>query len=496
MSTELEAKTTVVSASGKVLLAGGYLVLDQKYSGVVVSTSSRFYTAVRNGTGGGAVRVRSPQFDDADWEYGVSIEDSGVRVSQREAPSKNKFVYIALQKTLCLVCEVKGVAHLRSALQNGLDITIVGGNDFYSQRAKLAELGLEPRIASLAQIPPFAHTGGTLKDVHKTGLGSSAALITSLVAALLIHLAAVPHAALDTPDSAGRALVHNTAQFVHCLAQGKVGSGFDVAAAAFGSQLYTRFNPRVLDALMSDASASVALLPILDSANKAWDHGVAPFQLPPGTRLMLADVDAGSDTPSLIGKVLKWHTSAGAAATAFWDALGASNGAFVTALLRLSELRAKDAREYDATLSRLAGLPASEWSSSDTVTTTLVDVRRWAEDIRAKMREMGTQAGVPIEPPEQTALLDACIAQSGVIAGGVPGAGGYDAVWVLVLDPSAREATAADEQDTSLRRVERVWAGWTALDVSPLSAAESFEKGLRCERVEDVPGLAEAIRDA
>lgn len=34
-----------------------------------------------------------------------------------------------------------------------------------------------------------------------------------------------------------------------------------------------------------------------------------PFKLPPMTRLMLADVDAGSDTPSLVGKVLKWRKS-------------------------------------------------------------------------------------------------------------------------------------------------------------------------------------------
>lgn len=37
------------------------------------------------------------------------------------------------------------------------------------------------------------------------------------------------------------------------------------------------------------------------------------------------------------------------------------------------------------------------------------------------MRDMGTRAGVPIEPPEQTALINACVAQAGVIAGGVPG---------------------------------------------------------------------------
>ena len=37
------------------------------------------------------------------------------------------------------------------------------------------------------------------------------------------------------------------------------------------------------------------------------------------------------------------------------------------------------------------------------------------------MREMGQLAGVPIEPPEQTQLLDVCCSQAGVIGGGVPG---------------------------------------------------------------------------
>ena len=37
------------------------------------------------------------------------------------------------------------------------------------------------------------------------------------------------------------------------------------------------------------------------------------------------------------------------------------------------------------------------------------------------MREMGNLANVPIEPPEQTKLLDACVTQAGIIGGGVPG---------------------------------------------------------------------------
>ena len=37
------------------------------------------------------------------------------------------------------------------------------------------------------------------------------------------------------------------------------------------------------------------------------------------------------------------------------------------------------------------------------------------------MRDMGNQAGVPIEPSEQTRLLDSTIAEHGVIGGGIPG---------------------------------------------------------------------------
>lgn len=43
------------------------------------------------------------------------------------------------------------------------------------------------------------------------------------------------------------------------------------------------------------------------------------------------------------------------------------------------------------------------------------------QEIRVKMQEMGKLAGVPIEPPEQTELLKACVSVAGVVGGGVPG---------------------------------------------------------------------------
>lgn len=129
------------------------------------------------------------------------------------------------------------------------------------QHSQLTAQNLPPTLDSLAQLQPFTTTGVRLPDVHKTGLGSSAALITSLVSGLLLHLGVIPSDSFATEGgtesaSEGRKLAHNLSQYIHCLAQGKVGSGFDVSAAVFGSQLYTRFDPTVIEPLMKDDTVS------------------------------------------------------------------------------------------------------------------------------------------------------------------------------------------------------------------------------------------------
>lgn len=109
---------------------------------------------------------------------------------------------------------------------------------------------------------------------------------------------------------------------------------------------------------------------------------------------------------------------------------------------------------------------------------------------------MGTLASVPIEPDSQTALLDHCCSHcSGVIGGGVPGAGGFDAIWVLVLDD---EASNKDErqEETPETQVKRVWREWKEMNVSSLSSKAKIsgggsaeEQGLRLHRIEEVEGL-------
>lgn len=66
---------TAISAPGKVLLAGGYLVLDREYTGLVFGLDARIHVIVESvnsqSEGKRTVEVRSPQFQGAVWKYGI-----------------------------------------------------------------------------------------------------------------------------------------------------------------------------------------------------------------------------------------------------------------------------------------------------------------------------------------------------------------------------------------------------------------------------------------
>lgn len=256
---------TVVSAPGKVLIAGGYLVLDEAYRGVVVGTTSRFYCSVAPAQTGGRIIVTAAQFLDESWSYAL---DKSAQVVE-EGDKRNKFVKITLETVFRVAKETLGADEVLRRIEQdgqGVQITVLGDNDFYSQRdqvrcyqllitridcslpvftLQLASMGFSPSIEHLGSLTPFSPIPKPLSKANKTGLGSSAALVTSLVGALLSHLQLV-----HLGSGSDNEYVHSIAQFAHSLAQGKVGSGFDVSSAVFGTQLYRRFRAEGLkDAL-------------------------------------------------------------------------------------------------------------------------------------------------------------------------------------------------------------------------------------------------------
>lgn len=286
-----------------------------------------------------------------------------------------------------------------------LSVTILADNDYYSETA--ASRG----PASQGRGGRFVNFGVPLQEAHKTGLGSSAALVTALVSSLVIHRT------MQADDlGAGRDKLHNLAQAAHCAAQGKVGSGFDVAAAVYGSCLYKRFSPAILEAVGDVGSAGFdeRLFAVVEDADREhpWDTECLDFgmRLPRGMQLVLCDVDCGSQTPSMVKKVLGWRNANRQEADILWDGLQNNN----------ERLRQE--------LKRLAQHPDANKDGA------FSEIRNLIQRTRQHIRTMTLQTGVPIEPSVQTELLDRVSEVDGVIGGVVPGAGGYDAIALLIRD--------------------------------------------------------------
>merc|ERR1712224_189102 len=108
------------------------------------------------------------------------------------------------------VAKTQSVDTTLAKLGEKLQLTVLGDNDFYSQEETLKARNLPYTADSLRALPPHQPCVGGAAALRKTGLGSSAALVTSVVGAL----SALLHFEGDC--------VHNVAQLAHCAAQGKV----------------------------------------------------------------------------------------------------------------------------------------------------------------------------------------------------------------------------------------------------------------------------------
>lgn len=324
-------------------------------------------------------------------------------VNQREAeraPSRNKFVETALEYALTYAtCSGAG-------LIEGLFVTILADSDYYSSPVSTDNVSSSQERFIDFEVP--------LEQAHKTGLGSSAALVTALTAAVSVYC--LPTSYLDVNSLRGRHQLHNLAQAAHCAAQGKVGSGFDVAAAAFGSCVYRRFSPSILERLgdVGSEGFSMRLRTVVDNDDPSnqWDMEIEKTSavIPSGLVLLMCDIDCGSETVGMVKKVLAWRTAEEENAELLWATLQKGNEELASQL--------RDLSTYP-----LGQPPGSYGALKETFLA-----------VRSLIREMSSRAKVPIEPDVSTELIDRCCDIPGVIGGVVPGAGGYDAVALLVED--------------------------------------------------------------
>jgi phosphomevalonate kinase len=453
--------TTRVSAPGKVLMAGGYLVLERPNVGLVVAVNKRFHTTVTEDKSleEGRIIVESPQFHCV-WQYMFKEE---TLTPCLENTSMNDFV----EKTL-RVC----LLYLEPKTPPQLRITI-----------HLQSKGLERTTEAAQSLEKFLPCPKDENDkaiVNKTGLGSSAALVTSLAGALVHHYPANLEVEEDEDDDEDEKvdiseMIHNLAQISHCYAQGKVGSGFDVSAACHGTHVYRRFPICLLPDLLQQLevleshsdNAKRALHVLVEMTPWAESMVQTPRQLPKPLQIVLADVCGGSESPSMAKKVLSWkqeeHMKDPTAKIPHWGDLKLLNTQVVQLFQQLEQASEDDL--YDA----LAAQVASEWPSNSI----LSQLSSVFQDIRKHLKQMGEAAGVPIEPEEQTALCNATMQVPGVLAALVPGAGGYDAIACLYID-----------RPQVLENIGKVWANYPDKVICPLGL-QAAESGMRLEQKEE-----------
>ncbi|KAK0736231.1 ribosomal protein S5 domain 2-type protein [Apiosordaria backusii] len=393
-------KSSVVSAPGKVLLAGGYIVLDREYSGLVFGLSARINVVSHpiqstKGVHLTEIVVESPQFDDDSWVYGYTPVEGqgGVKVTQLDPGNKpfkpNHFVETTLNYVLSYIVSLPPKPTFTAITP--AKFTILADNDYYSTSSSSSSPSARHR---------FRHLGQTISKANKTGLGSSAALVTSLTGCLLSHYLPLSVFNLSTPS--GRQTLHNLSQAAHCAAQGKIGSGFDVASAVYGSCIYRRFSPSLLSSLPTPGTKGFGKAVVETVHSPNWDQEINKEEtdLAGGYKIRMVDVTGGTATVSMVKLVNAWREKNRSEADELFSSVETKMKVLAQALKQGDE-------------------PA---------------VKQAMGEVRKLMKTMGEQSGAEIEPDSQTKMLDELEGLEGVVGSVVPGAGGYDAAALVIRD--------------------------------------------------------------
>ena len=148
----------------------------------------------------------------------------------------------------------------------------------------------------------------------------------------------------------------------------------------------------------------------------------------------------------MVSAVMQWKNSS-KDASKLWKSIQDTNdsikGVFATLLQQEEEEEVRDK------IKALSNHTHEAWErEGGRVGKQLCVLRHLFVQCRALLKSMGDEAGVPIEPNQQSALCDATMQLPGVLAAGVPGAGGFDAIFAIVMSDAAR------------RRVEDMWLDW------------------------------------
>jgi phosphomevalonate kinase len=312
--------------NSKCLILGGYVVLDHSNVGVCVSLRP-------------SVTCTALLLPDRDFIVAVHTLPSDLRYELRPSDWNDPSSFRGRYERFILAA-IHVFFALHTIPKSAIALSIVGDSEFYSQNSK-------------------------------NGLGSSAATTVAVIRALnsLLDLGA-------DPDR-----IFKASAIAHSIAQGNIGSCFDISCAVWGSQIFRRPSPDFVK---------------IARFEEEWDNEHREIELPPELRLYVLGTGLrGSSTPNLVRRFL--------------------------------EKAERDSELFGRLKVRVA-------TATDELLKGEVDAISAAfREVRATLREITVKWEVEVVPDEVQALADRIGAINGVIAVVIPGAGGYDAIAVLAL---------------------------------------------------------------
>ncbi len=399
------------SAPGRVGLIGGYSILERGNTSYSFTVDARVYAHV---TPADTIRIRSKQFGvdtAAAWKKNGKPtttatlaamgkkNDKDATTSHSASGRFNQEYKDPAGGQLILETDAPAAAFAKASIQTVLE---------YLESRKIK---INPFVLETQSDAAFTQGGG------KSGLGSSAAATVAMVYGLLLH-----HGVSDLK------MAHHCAQVAHSRAQGKVGSGYDVAASIFGSQEYQRYSPALVEQFPK-------------SAEKSWDYFIRPLRVAPCFYMALATFPKESTSTvsmtQLTGAWKKAHPKA------YADLMQELDDANVDAIAYLEQLHTEKTEENFELF------------------------KQFIDCGRALTRKLGEASGAPIEPLDVTALIDQSL-ENGAFVCKTPGAGGKDNLVALCL--SKKDAA----------RVKKLWKkkGIEPLDVKIQNEGVRIENAL------------------
>jgi len=222
--------------------------------------------------------------------------------------------------------------------------------------------------------------------------------------------------------------LHLLCQVANSLAQNKIGSGFDISAAIFGNQVYSRFPVKevetLVDALGNDKDASGFNSLVLNTLKESTFEWLIPSQLifPQSLKLWLIDLETGSDTRSLVKEILKYLDSSSEWKAHFFEVANRVVQGMYDTFQEINSLE----KENSANNEKLAPLYEK--------------LKELSKEYRKLLKDLGNNAKVEVEPDLLTYVLDQLTSLNKEIIYSVcPGAGGYDAACLISTQDLSEE---------------------------------------------------------